>query len=67
MSDNKKIETYQLFARVDKELKDAFDAFAVQINMTSSGLIRELAIGLLQGRVTIAPPKLYTISTTDKE
>lgn len=59
-------ENIQLAARVTREQHTAFHAAAEKHGMPASAILRELVIGFVEGRVTLAPPKhlsdLYAIN-----
>jgi len=57
-----------LATRVDREVHAKFNTMAEMHRMNISGLLREIVIGFIEGRVTIAPPKDLLFSVTnDKE
>jgi hypothetical protein len=67
MSDEEKTNV-QIAARITTEQHAAFFARAESLRMTASAVMRELVIGFLEGRVTIAPPPhLSDLYNTTKE
>jgi hypothetical protein len=58
MSETKE-EGMMLTTRVPRQKHTAFNEKAAEYGMTASRLMRELVDGMIDGRITIAPPKLY--------
>ncbi len=68
MTESNENDFAQMGVRVPKEMHAQFFTIADRMGMSASALMRELVVGLIEGRVTIAPPKhlsdLYSMPTT---
>lgn len=51
-----KAKTDALYVRVTPETKRGLADLAVKLKMPPSDVVRELVEGLIEGRVTVAPP-----------
>ena len=66
MTESNENDFAQMGVRVPKEMHAQFFVIADRMNMSASALMRELVVGLVEGRVTITPPthllNLYSIN-----